>query len=79
MNHHTVKREVAPGVWEVARPVALTSPVEQWRRRRECRREYGHCWHAAGFIEFFCCMCGADVDGMPAQNCGFCNDEKAIA
>lgn len=78
MNHHTVTREVA-GVQMVVRPPVLLSRVEQWKRRRECRIEFGHCWHAEGFTSWFCCLCSADVDGMPPQNCTFCLAEEATA
>lgn len=79
MSHHTTQREVAPGVWHVARPAPLTSPVERWRRSRECRREFGHCWHPEGLIDWWCCMCSAETDGMPPQHCAFCADNKVAS
>lgn len=79
MSHHTVRREVIPGHWEVARPLKLSSPVEQWRRARECRREFGHCWHPEELTAWYCCMCGSDTEGMPSQECRFCLDDKAVA
>lgn len=79
VNHHGVRLEVIPGHWEVARPARLASPVEQWRRSRECRREFGHCWHPQELILWWCCLCGTDIDGMPSQDCRFCLDDKAAA
>lgn len=68
MNHHYG----APPI-DVARPARLTSRWQQWKRERACRRLTYHCWHPANaMIEWFCCMCGGDVDGMPAQRCTMC-------
>jgi hypothetical protein len=40
--------------------------VAGWRARRACRRSGGHWWHPVGTsIDWFCCQCGTDRDGMP--------------
>lgn len=67
--HHRNLREVLLGRWEPARPLTDSSWLHRAADRRRCGRETGHCWHAEGFTEWWCCMCGGDTDGMPAQNC----------
>jgi hypothetical protein len=70
--HHQTRAEVAPGVWDVARP-ARARGLLRWRIERQCRKTLGHCWHPAdAMIGWFCCGCGADEDGMPAQRCTVC-------
>lgn len=70
--HHKTRVEVVPGVWDVARP-ARARGLLRWRIERNCRKTLGHCWHSAdGMIGWFCCGCGADEDGMPAQRCTVC-------
>jgi len=54
------------GIWRVrVGPV----PGGWWHRfkvHRACRKSGGHYWHPAdAMIEWFCCNCGADRDGMP--------------
>lgn len=58
----------------VGRPVR---PIRRpgWRERRACRRDIGHCWHAEGFTEWWCCACGADTEGMPVQFCRYCRED----
>jgi hypothetical protein len=70
--HHRTRREVAPGVWEIARPLRDTSWWHQWKRQRRCRRETGHCWHPEGLIDWWCCLCSGETDGMPPQECVHC-------
>jgi hypothetical protein len=49
-----------------ARPLVDSSPWHRWKARRACRAAGGHWWHPAdAMIEWFCCQCGADRDGMP--------------
>lgn len=72
MRHHRVRREVAPGVWEVARPLRDTSWWHRRKQERACRKTLGHCWHPAGFVDWWCCECSAETDGMPAQECKIC-------
>jgi hypothetical protein len=77
-NHHATRAEVAPGIWDVARPIRDTSRPHRWRQERACRKALGHCWHPAdGMIAWFCCACGADEDGMPPQRCRICTGQVA--
>lgn len=74
--HHTLR--CGPDGGEVARPPRRPSRWQQWRRKRACRRLTHHCWHPAdAMIEWFCCMCGGDIDGMPAQRCTMCAGQRA--
>jgi hypothetical protein len=70
--HHRTAREIAPGVWDVARPLRDTSLWHRWKQERACRKATGHCWHPEALIDWFCCLCGADTDGMPPQECVHC-------
>ncbi len=70
--HHQNLRRVSPGVSEVARPLRDTSWWHRWEAERACRKAYGHCWHPDGFVEWWCCMCSGETDGMPPQECVFC-------
>lgn len=72
LRHHTVRREAAPGVWVVARPLRSGSWWFRRREERDCRKVYGHCWHPDGYVDWWCCMCSADTDGMPEQRCIVC-------
>jgi hypothetical protein len=54
------------GVWFPARPAQPPRVRDRWKSRRACRAAGGHWWHPAdAMIEWFCCRCGADRDGMP--------------
>jgi hypothetical protein len=44
-----------------------------WQVQRSCRRTIGHCWHPTGYVDWRCCECGKDTDGMPAHRCTLCN------
>jgi hypothetical protein len=38
----------------------------QRRVEKNCRKGGGHFWHPdSGMIDWFCCNCGAERDGMP--------------
>lgn len=38
----------------------------QWKRERACHKQGGHWWHPDdGMIDWFCCQCGKETDGMP--------------
>lgn len=63
----------SPQPIDVPRPARHRSRWQQWKRERACRRDTRHCYHPADvMIEWFCCMCSADIDGMPDQRCVFC-------
>ena len=69
--HHATLVERA-GRWEVARPVR---DVSWWQRRKTakfCRRHTNHCWHPAAMIDWWCCMCSSETDGLPPQRCVYC-------
>jgi len=71
-HHSHVLAAPGTGKWVVARPPRDTS---WWRRRKQekaCAGTAGHCWHAGGFIDWWCCMCSGEVDGMPDQRCIYC-------
>lgn len=73
MSHHSTTCEVAPGIWEIARPMRASGWLLRRRLERQCRKTLGHCWHPAdAMIAWFCCNCGADEDGMPPQRCRLC-------
>lgn len=74
--HHAMRAEVAPRRWDVAQPLRATGPT-RWRAERACRRELGHCWHLmwGHLIDWFCCSCGAETDGLPRQRCKLCVQE----
>jgi hypothetical protein len=40
----------------------------QLRAEIECVASGGHWWHPDGMIDWFCCQCGAEIDGMPPDN-----------
>lgn len=46
-------------------PIPGEGILARWRRRRACRRLGGHWWHAEGMIDWFCCQCGKQTDGLP--------------
>lgn len=48
----------------------------RWRVKHQCRRHTGHCWHALGIIDWECCMCPAETDGMPERRCKFCEVDR---
>lgn len=73
MAHHATMRRIAPGVTEVARPLRGTGWT-QWRAERACRKTTGHCWHPDGFVDWWCCSCSAETDGMPEQRCTSCTN-----
>lgn len=59
---------LVPGVWFPIHPIKETGWWKQRRRERACRRAGGHWWHPADpMIEWVCCQCGADRDGMPVD------------
>lgn len=56
------------GVWFPARPAVRPYELfwRRWAREWACKRQGGHWWHPAdAMIEWFCCRCGKDRDGMP--------------
>lgn len=68
--HHSVMRRIG-GVTVVARPLR----AGWWTQRkaeRACRKTTGHCWHAEGLVDWWCCMCSGETDGMPEQRCVHC-------
>lgn len=77
--HHENRVEVAPGVWRATRPERASSLLRRWTRERACRGEIGHCWHPDGFAEWFCCSCGGETEGQPAQECVHCLAEQPTA
>lgn len=72
LRHHTNRRRTAAGTWEVARPMRYTSWWDRWREERACRKRYRHCWHPEGMIDWWCCLCSAETEGMPPQRCVQC-------
>lgn len=70
--HHATIREITPGLWDIAQPVRATGWWFRRRYERSCRINIGHCWHPTGMIDWWCCECGSETDGMPPQNCRLC-------
>lgn len=68
MSHpeHTMQREIAPGVWDIAFPMHPKGWLG-FKVRRACRKRGGHWWHPepGTMIDWRCCACGAAADGMP--------------
>lgn len=63
---HTRWVSPTPGVWFPERPAREARWLDQWRLERACKRNGGHWWHPADpMIEWFCCRCGKDRDGLP--------------
>lgn len=75
--HHSTRVERVPGVWEVAKPLRHTSWWCRFKQERACRKAVGHCWHPEDLIGWFCCSCGGETDGMPAQECVHCKTKEA--
>jgi hypothetical protein len=71
--HHRVKT-LRAGAYVVARPLRDTSWWHRWRQERACRKATGHCWHPELMISWWCCMCSAERDGMPPQECVHCRN-----
>lgn len=69
--HHSVKVRTA-GLLLVARPLRDTSWWHRWKQERACRKATGHCWHPEGLVDWWCCMCSGETDGMPEQRCAHC-------
>jgi hypothetical protein len=64
--HGAMVRGPSGGVDFPAKPLQDTSPWHQWRRQRACHKAGGHWWHPAdAMIEWFCCQCGVNRDGIP--------------
>lgn len=72
--HHSVV-ERRGGLKVVARPLRDTSRWHRRKREDACRKTTGHCWHADGMVDWWCCICSADIEGMPPQQCIYCLDE----
>jgi hypothetical protein len=78
IGHHSNLAERALGIWQVARPLRV-GWWEQRKRERRCRQELGHCWHPDGYVDWWCCECSADTDGMPLRRCGHCAARPELA
>jgi hypothetical protein len=64
--HTAWESKTRGGVWFPARPMREQHWWDQWLRERACKKNGGHWWHPAdAMIEWFCCRCGKDRDGMP--------------
>ncbi len=72
--HHTIVVRVAPGVTEIARPLRASGFFLRRRLERNCGKTLGHCWHPDGMIDWWCCNCSGDEDGMPPQRCRICTE-----
>jgi hypothetical protein len=72
VRHHAVSTRSPEGAVYVARPLRDTSWWHRWKQERACRKGTGHCWHPEGLIDWWCCMCSAETDGMPEQECVHC-------
>lgn len=73
--HHSIMRRVGGGA-EIARPLRDTSWWHRWRAERACRKTLGHCWHPDGLVDWWCCECSAETDGMPKHECTVCAGER---
>lgn len=72
--HHRVRHRTAAGALEIVRPVRDTSWWHRWKAERACRKQLGHCWHPEGMIDWWCCLCSGETEGMPEQRCVFCSE-----
>jgi hypothetical protein len=73
-SHHRILATAA-GTWGVARPLRDTSWWRRHQAERACRKTLGHCWHPEGLIDWWCCACSGETDGMPEQRCKVCAPE----
>jgi hypothetical protein len=67
-----VVTERISGHWTVARPLHDSSWWHRVWQERACRKSTGHCWHPEAMIDWWCCMCSAEIDGLPPQRCRYC-------
>ena len=76
--HHQILTIGPAGIREVARPIRARGWWTRWKLERECRRECRHCWHLehGHLIDWWCCMCSAEIDGMPPHDCKYCAIEE---
>jgi hypothetical protein len=62
---HFVQSCSPGGIYEIAKPLRGGLWVQRAAEKR-CRKNGGHWWHPdSGMIDWFCCSCGAERDGMP--------------
>ncbi len=75
-DHHSTMANV-PGtkLWHVARPLRPTGWLLRRQIERDCRKRTNHCWHPEGMIDWWCCMCSGETEGMPGQQCMHCVGE----
>ena len=79
LSHHRVRVRTTFGAGEVARPLRDTSWWHRRKQERACRKTLGHCWHPGdGMIDWWCCACSAETDGMPRQECKVCTGPAAL-
>jgi hypothetical protein len=67
MRMHPRHAAVERGSGFPVKPIRDTSPWYRWKRERACHKTGGHWWHieSGSLIDWFCCQCGAERDGMP--------------
>jgi len=56
----------------VVKPAREVHWWKRWQAERECSKMWGHCYHPEGMVDWFCCMCGHEEDGMPEDECKIC-------
>lgn len=70
LSAHDPKRLIVP------KPPRKKHFWDRMPEERECRKLWGHCYHPYSMIEWFCCMCGHESEGMPEDNCKICRTNK---
>jgi len=60
--HHVM---AGPTYIHPAKPLRASDLFLRWRLQRACRKRGGHWWHPYTELDWFCCQCGAERDGMP--------------
>lgn len=61
---HTAQQQRYGNYYQPAKPLRASWWL-QFKREWRCWRSGGHYWHPEGMIDWFCCQCGAETDGMP--------------
>ncbi len=76
MAHHPI----GPPGQEAEPPQRERSWLRQRLRERTCAQMTGHCFHLPqdSLIDWFCCMCAGQAQGLPPQRCRLCLGRRAM-
>lgn len=71
MIHHSIRAEVSPGIWQIAKPLRASSWLARRRQEHACAEQVGHCWHPEVDRDW-CCECGRDAPAVQPRLCQLC-------